>query len=88
MTHMRTTGRNFLHALGITCLVAGVLGGVYALMAVLMDVIGDTMDGHEPYRLSETLPGAFFVFRQAFLCSGPIVLIISFAVLQRLRQKK
>lgn len=83
MTNQRTSGQNFLYALGITCLVSGGLGLVYFLIFVAGDLLQNTQAGSIEWSISR----AWFAFQTTFICSGPLVLILSFALLQRFRIK-
>ena len=84
MTNMQRTGRNFLQAVGIACLVGGLLGLLYAILIFVVETFVDA----EPYSVGESLQRTFFFFRTVFLFSAPVVFIIAFAVLQRLRSAK
>ena len=79
---MSVTGRNAAYALGLSL---GV-GFVFALAYTFMSVIADSVDGKVTgiWILFERILGFFQV---TGVCISPIVFIISFALLQRLKIK-
>lgn len=76
------TGRNALHALGIALLAVTLLTIVYSSMSIYFDVLDPAGFSFEVFSKR-----VLVLFQSVGICAGPIVFILAFALLQRLRVK-
>ena len=77
---MQLTGRSAMRALGIALVGVVVLTAIYSLMAAFLDA---TSAGK--FDLGLLLKRATGLFQAIGMCAGPILFILSFALLQRFR---
>jgi hypothetical protein len=79
---MSITGRNAAYALGLALGAAFALSLVYTLMSLILDTLN-----RQAFHFSVVVGRIFELFKVTAACAGPIVFLISFALLQRFKIK-
>ena len=80
-TLTRITGKSVLYSLGIALIGVVLLAFVYGLMNTIVRV----WNGGEQVELGTFLFDVFGFFKLMGVCAGPIIFLLSFALLQRIR---
>lgn len=79
---MKLTGRNALQALGIALVAVALLSLAYSLMSIFFD-----LSDPAGFDFSVFLNRVRGLFMSVGTCAGPVVFILAFALLQRLKIK-